>query len=164
MDMLSRRKVEICCVQEVRYRGAGTVSIGSNQDKYKLWWSGNNNRQSGVGLMIQEAMVENVIEIERTNDRIMKAKLVLGKEIVHIFSVYAPQSGRPHEEKIEFWEKLSYAVSQVPINEGLIVGGDLNGHVGMNRDGFEEVIGIYSLGERNQEGELVLEFCQNHNL
>ena len=38
--MLSRRGVDICCLREVRYRGAGATSIGTNEEKYKLWCSG----------------------------------------------------------------------------------------------------------------------------
>ena len=40
VEMLSRRGVDICCLQEVQYRGAGATSIGTNEEKYKLWYSG----------------------------------------------------------------------------------------------------------------------------
>ena len=36
VEMLSRRRVDICCLQEVRYKGAGATSIGTNEEKYKL--------------------------------------------------------------------------------------------------------------------------------
>ena len=48
--------------------------------------------------------------------------------------------------------------------EGIIIGGDLNGHIGANRDGFAEVMGPYGYGNRNREGETILEFCKNQNL
>ena len=50
-------------------------------------------------------------------------------------------------------------VSAIPILEGLIIGGDLNGHVGKERGGYEEVMGIYGFGDRNREGEYILDFC-----
>ena len=37
--------------------------------------------------------------------------------------------------------------------------GDLNGHVGTNVDGYDGVHGGYGLGERNDDGEWLLEFC-----
>jgi hypothetical protein len=43
--------------------------------------------------------------------------------------------------------------SSVPISEKLFIGGDLNGHVGSTRAGFDEVHGGFGYGSRNQEGE-----------
>ena len=40
-----------------------------------------------------------------------------------------------------------------------VVGGDLNGHVGTNVDGYDGVHGGYGFGERNADGERILEFC-----
>ena len=48
--------------------------------------------------------------------------------------------------------------------EGIIIGGDLNGHIGANRDGYAEVMGPYGYGELNREGEAVLQFCKNQQL
>lgn len=45
-----------------------------------------------------------------------------------------------------------------------MIGGDLNGHIGQSRDGFEEASGVYGCGERNREGEKILEFCQGRRL
>jgi len=39
------------------------------------------------------------------------------------------------------------------------VGGDLNGHVGTNVDGYDGVHGGYGFGERNADGVRILEFC-----
>ena len=39
----------------------------------------------------------------------------------------------------------------------------LNGHVGIDRSGFEDVIGGFGFGERNG-GEDILEFCQSQRL
>jgi len=36
---------------------------------------------------------------------------------------------------------------------------DLNGHVGTNVDGYDGVHGRYGFGERNTDGERILEFC-----
>ena len=33
--------------------------------------------------------------------------------------------------------------------------GDLNGHVGRDRNGFEDVMGIDGYGERNADGEII---------
>jgi len=39
----------------------------------------------------------------------------------------------------------------------LIIGGDLNGHVGKDRNGFEEILGVYGFWNINKDGEKILE-------
>ncbi len=164
VEMLSRRKGAICCVQEVQYRGAGCRLVGNGEDKFKLWWSGEEDRAGGVGILVEEQMVEDVIEVVRVSPRIMKVKIVLGQKVLHLFSVYAPQSGRPLEEKEQFWGLLDDEIGKVPVRDMLMIGGDLNGHIGTDREGFEEVMGWHGYGERNAEGERILECCQGRGL
>jgi hypothetical protein len=47
----------------------------------------------------------------------------------------------------------------VPISEKLFIGGDLNGHVGSSRVGFDGVHEGFRYGSKNQEGEGYLELC-----
>jgi hypothetical protein len=55
-------------------------------------------------------------------------------------------------------------VSSVPISEKLFIGGDLNGHVGSTRVGFDGVHGGFGYGSRNQEGEGILNFTLTYDL
>jgi hypothetical protein len=55
-------------------------------------------------------------------------------------------------------------ISSVPIFEKLFLGGDLNGHVGSTRVGFDVVHGGFGYGSRNQEGEGVLNFALAYDL
>ena len=48
--------------------------------------------------------------------------------------------------------------------EEIIIGADLNGHVGRDRRGFEQEHRGHSFGDRNEEGEDVLRFAQAYNL
>ncbi|KAK3869698.1 hypothetical protein Pcinc_024991 [Petrolisthes cinctipes] len=93
----------------------------------------------------------------------IKIKLVVGEKVLNIFSVYAPQ-GRPDEEKEEFREKLSDRISEVSRGDIVIVAGDMNVYIGRDNGGYEEVMGRYGIGQRNEEGEQMLQLCQLHNL
>ena len=42
--------------------------------------------------------------------------------------------------------------------------GDPNGHVGRNIDGCQWVHGGYSIGEKNHDGKMLLEFCDARHL
>ena len=63
------------------------------------------------------------------------------------------------EEKGEFLVSVGKAVCAVDAGEQLVVCGDFNGHVGSKAKGYEEVHGGYGTGERNVEGEMLLEMA-----
>ena len=61
VKMLARRNVDICCVQETRYRGTGSKTIESGTEKYRLCWSRNKTGLNGEGILVHEEMVEDLI-------------------------------------------------------------------------------------------------------
>jgi hypothetical protein len=83
---------------------------------------------------------------------------------LNVISVYAPQVGLSDDVKRRFWEDLEDMVRVVPSSEKLFIGGDLNGHVGTVRGGFERVHGGFGYGEQNQEGEDILNFAIAYDL
>ena len=54
------------------------------------------------------------------------------------------------QEKEAFWLDLGETVEKIPRNERIVVGADLNAHVGEGNSGDEE--GRHGLGKRNNEG------------
>jgi hypothetical protein len=52
----------------------------------------------------------------------------------------------------------------VSISEKLFIGGDLNGHIGSTRVGFNGVHGGFGYGSRNQEEEDILNFTLAYDL
>ena len=49
------------------------------------------------------------------------------------------------------------------INQEVIVGGDMNGHVGQVANGFHEAHGNFGYGTRNTEGERIL-VCRGNGI
>ena len=94
----------------------------------------------------------------------MKINILVGKTVCHIYSAYAPQVGRTVQEKEVFWEKLEDEVGSVSNGECLVIAGDLNGHIGVERRSYENVMGPYGFGSKNPEGKKILEFCMNQRL
>lgn len=162
VEMLAKRRVDICCMHEVQYKRQECKLFGCGEECYKFWWAGE-KKKAGVGLLVREDLVEDVIQVERINARIIKMKIVVGRKVMNIFSVYVPQVGRPEEEKEAFWGVLD-DVTTVADSEVLLIAGDLNGHIEDDRGGFKEVMGIYGFGVRIREGERILEFCQSKDL
>lgn len=163
-EELRKRRVDVCCVQEVRWRGEGARMMGVEGRKYKLWWKGNNDGVGGVGVLVKEELCEKVVEVRRRNDRVMTIVMVFEEEVVRLICGYAPQSGRTREEKECFYDELAGELDVHSEGELVLCVGDFNGHVGKRFDGFEGVHGGNGFGERNLEGRMLLEFCDEKEL
>ena len=83
------------------------------------------------------------------SERIMVLRVTVGKSVLNIVSIYAPQVGRSTEEKEEFYGVLAKVLSEISTNEILFVSGDMNGHVGKEADGYHGVHGGNGFGSRN---------------
>src|SRR6185436_3405707 len=64
----------------------------------------------------------------------------------------------------EFYVLLGKTLVNLGTDEKLLLLGDFNGHVGERVDGFEGVHGGKGFGDRNLEGEMVLEFADSREL
>ena len=53
-EHLRKRKVDMCRLQKVRWRGQGSLFVGIRGGRYMLWWSGNNDKIGGVGILVKE--------------------------------------------------------------------------------------------------------------
>lgn len=133
VETLTRRRVDLCGVQEHRWAGGLTANqtrqIKGKDSIYKFYWAGNQKGQGGAGILLAEKWVEKVFEVQRISDRIILLRLVIGKVVFAFISVYAPQVGRAEAEKERFYDQLQSAVAKIPASEVLIPVGDWNGHV-----------------------------------
>jgi exonuclease III len=111
---------------------------------FKLWYTGKERSRNGIGILIDKSLKNEVVAVRRQGDRIIMIKLIFGDFVLNVISAYAPQVGLRR-----FWEYLEYMVRGVPSSEKLFIGGDLNGHVGTGRGGFERVHGGFGYGEHN---------------
>ncbi|KAK3521137.1 hypothetical protein QTP86_012535 [Hemibagrus guttatus] len=105
-DMMERRKVDILSVQETRWKGSKARSIGAG---FKLFYYGVDSKRNGVGVVLKEEFVRNILEV--------------GCEL---------------EEKERFWSELDEVMESIPTGERVVMGADFNGHVGEGNTGDEE--------------------------
>ncbi|XP_063611353.1 craniofacial development protein 2-like [Penaeus indicus] len=141
-ETMKQRKVKILCVQEVRWKGGGVREIGEG---YKLYYSGSRPGGNGVGIILDEELKQRVVEVQRPSDRLMSIKVLAGKSLINIVSSYAPQIGCEDQEKEEFREQLEQSVREIPKEEEIILGADLNCHVGETAVGYEACHGGFGL-------------------
>ncbi|AQK62958.1 Retrovirus-related Pol polyprotein LINE-1 [Zea mays] len=162
VDVAVRRRVNILCVQETKWKGQKAKEVEGTG--FKLWYTGTATNKNGVGVLIDKSLKDGVVDVKRVGDRIILVKLVIGDLVLNVISAYAPQVGLNENSKREFWEGLEDMVSSVPVGEKLFIGGDLNGHVGTSSTSFEGVHGGFGFGTRNQEGEEILNFALAYDM
>ncbi|KAK3518215.1 hypothetical protein QTP70_033908 [Hemibagrus guttatus] len=138
-DMMERRKVDILCVKETRWKGSKARSIGAG---FKLFYYGVDSKRNGVGVVLKEEFVRNVLEV--------------GCEL---------------EEKERFWSELDEVMESIPMGERVVIlmgadgrGADFNGHVGEGNRGDEEVMGKFGVKEGNLEGQMVVDFAKRMDM
>ena len=113
---------------------------------------------------MKEELVESVLEVKRMSERLIAMKLEVKGSILNIVSAYASQVSKHMEEKNDFWQYLNKLIKSVSKQERIILGADLNGHVGKGNIVDEKIMGKYSTGTRNKEGSMVVDFARRMDL
>ncbi|XP_063389078.1 uncharacterized protein LOC134674852 [Cydia fagiglandana] len=161
-EILKKREINICCIQETKWKGSKSRDIGHG---YQLVYHGTETKRNGVAVALDQDLKQRIINIERKSDRLIAIKLALDSQpVLNVISAYAPQTGCPAPEKQAFWEDFDELMQNIPQGEKIHIGGDLNGHVGAKSDIFRGVHGGYGYGTVNQQGTEILNFASKHNL
>ena len=82
---MERRKIDLACVQETKWKGAKAREIGGG---FKLFYNGGNNKRNGVGIIVKNEWQDNIMEIKRTSDRLMSMKLVKQNGKINIVAAH----------------------------------------------------------------------------
>ena len=160
-DMMEQRSVDILCLQETKWKGSKARNIGGG---CKIFYNGADGRKNGIGIVLREELDESVLEVKRVSDRLMTIKLEVNGSILNIVSAYAPQVNNSMEEKNDFWEDLDGLIESISKEERIVLGADLNRHVGKGNIGDEQIMGRYGAGMRNKEGSMVVDFGKRIDL
>lgn len=155
-DVLMRRRVQCAFLQETRWKGNKSRNIGQG---YRLIYTGSPSGKAGVAVVLSEELRNGLLEVDRRCDRLMRVRVLIEGVITNLISAYTPQAGCSGSEKESFWEQFEEVLRAIPAAEVIIVGGDLNGHVGRAAETFDRVHGGFGYGRRNAEGENILRTC-----
>ena len=79
-----------------------------------------------------------------------------------IIQVYAPTSASSEEEIEDFNSDLEDAYNKCGNEDIVIIMDVLNAKVGGKQDPLQEIVGKHGLGERNNRGDLWVDWCATH--
>ena len=128
------------------------------------YFDGADGRKNGIGIVLKEELAKSVLEVKRVSDRLITVKLEVNGSIPNIVSVYAPQVNNSMEEKNDFWEDLDGLIKSISTEERIVLGADLNGHVGKGNIRNEKIMGRYVAETRNKEISIFLDFGKRMDL
>ena len=153
--VMKNRKLDILALAETRTAVSEDKII---HDNYRLITSSREDGRHGVGILISPGIAHCVERIFQHNERVVAVdlKLEIGLSFIQL---YAPQQGRPVNEKDQFYAELQDTIEKLRYQDNLILAGDWNGHVGTDRNHFESVIGAHGVGTRNIEGQRIIDFA-----
>ncbi|XP_030756748.1 uncharacterized protein LOC115882685 [Sitophilus oryzae] len=150
---LSRYRIEIAGLAETYWLGEGYFKTSNGNYVY---FSGNDKQTfTGVAILISARIHKSVIEFRAVNDRIVLLRLDGKPHKFNIIQIYAPTATAEDNEIKEFYNKLELTIRNIPNKELTLICGDFNAKVGNNKmnDDLKNILGKYSLGERNERGD-----------
>ncbi|VDP62981.1 unnamed protein product [Schistosoma mattheei] len=83
---------------------------------------------------------------------------------MNIIQCYAPSSDSNDSYKNQFYSRLQSITEKCPGKDLTILMGYLNAKVGMDNNGYEDIIGRHGLGERSKNGERFANLCAFNKL
>ena len=173
MQDMVKRGVAVACLQETwageyyyesRNKNGKIIGLDPGPE-YKPHF------RYGLGFYISNQWDENLWSIKTISNRIAIAQFIISKTesrntYLTLINVYAPTSERTRKNPTEtqaFYDQLSKTYKEYkPRSEFVIICGDFNSKIGLKRSN-ENFIGKYGKGTRNSNGEIMVQFLEEHN-
>ena len=161
-EMVNER-IEILGISECRWTNSDKIKLATGET---IIYSGrdDNIHLHGVAIMLSPKANAALIDWSPINERIIMARFYSKHIKLTVIHAYCPTNDSENEEKDNFYELLSETIQKVNKHDMLIVTGDFNAKVGNQPNPYHEVMGKYGIGERNNNGERLCDFCAEHEL
>jgi exonuclease III len=98
VDTMIRQRVNILCVQEMKWKGQKTKEV--EDTSFKLWYTRNTSIKNGIGIVLNKSLKDGVVDIKHQGDMIILVKLLIGDLVFNVISAYTPQIGLNESVKI----------------------------------------------------------------
>ena len=103
VDIMKQKNLIIVVLSEIRIKASGEKILHEN---YKLIYSGQNDGRHGVGVVLSPELAPYVEKADNVSERILSISIKTRLAAFSLIQVYAPQSGRPTQEKDKFYQDL----------------------------------------------------------
>ena len=108
------------------WKGSKARSLGAG---FKLFYYGVDGKRNGVGVVLKEKFVRNVLKVKRGSVRVMSLKIEVEGVMFNVVSGYVPQVRCELEEE-KFSIEVDEVMQSIPRDERELTGAAFNGYVG----------------------------------
>lgn len=163
-------RYDVIGLAETYWKGVGRVDRASTGDAF--FYNGGEHRKDGsTGFIVSRRWKDAVRNFLTPSPRIsaIDIEFVRG-QIYRIIQVYAPSTGHDVKEFEGFLESLetllqTHRTHATGEPKSTVFIGDWNAKVGSKMPNSDETcVGIYGCGDRNERGELLVQWCEAHKL
>uniref|UniRef100_A0A8D8SJ40 Craniofacial development protein 2 n=2 Tax=Cacopsylla melanoneura TaxID=428564 RepID=A0A8D8SJ40_9HEMI len=157
---MKRLDIKILGISESRWKESGSRVV---QDT-TIYYSGSSESSNlhGVAIAIDKSLKNTVKHFLPVSPRVLVLQLNACKRNLNLIQVYAPTADKEEEELENFYKDIDTAMRVTKGADVTIVLGDLNAKVGEGPS--NECVGRFGLGERNDRGDRLLQFCQEKQM
>uniref|UniRef100_A0A8D8S3W4 Craniofacial development protein 2 n=1 Tax=Cacopsylla melanoneura TaxID=428564 RepID=A0A8D8S3W4_9HEMI len=156
---IEKCKLDILGLSETHWEGEGEKDYSG----YKIVYKGGEQKYNGVGFMYKTCVEKHIMKIIPMSDRVIGMRLNTTPVDTLLIQVYMPPL-YVEEEKVDGVYKQ---IEEIIEDNGkgqvrLMIIGDFNSIVGETP--YENIVGKFGLGKRNERGEKLIEFCKTFKL
>ena len=162
IEEINRFRWDVLGLAETHWTGSGEFET----EGIKVIFSGREDgvHREGVAMMLNKKAKSTYMEHRAVSSRIISVRMRGHHRNVKIIQVYAPDTSHPDQEVLDFYEQLEEEMNNSKDGDMLIVMGDFNSKIGEDNGGYEDIMGGFGCGTRNERGELMLDFCQRNEM
>ncbi len=160
---MHRYNLDILGISETHWSQSGQRKLKTGE---LILYSGEEElHRRGVAMFLSKRVSKTLRGWEAHGPRIILASFTTNKRLnINIIQVYAPTNDAPVEEKDDFYTRLQEVVDKLPLRDVNVVMGDLNAKVGCDNSSLEHIMGKHGVGEVNDNGERLQDFCAFNRL
>lgn len=160
---LTKLRVDIAALQETRIADCGSI----REKNFTFFWQGlpsGEPRHHGVGFAIRNELLAAADTPIGVNERLMTLRVHIPGGHATLICVYAPTLAAEPDVKDAFYGRLREALDAIPQQDQVYLLGDFNARVGRDSAAWPDVVGHFGVGNVNENGQRLLEFCAEKNL
>ena len=167
---MSDKSVDLLALSESRWQGHGITQV---QSCTILHSSSDSSHSHGVAIVLspcaQSAWEAAGSVFKPINDRIMYIRLKSHLSYITVFAIYAPTNPvsstiEANQPSQDFYNELHSVLATIPPTDMVAVLGDLNARVGTDTSTCHTVLGPHGVGQINENGQRLLDFCATNKL
>ena len=165
LDEIEKIEWDVIGLCETYRKGEGLSTIEKGHYLYEVGKTEEYPHAKGVALLVNAKIKDCISNTKIYSDRVIKMDLNLqGQDTVTIIMTYAPTSSSSEEEIETHYEAIEKAYTDSKSKYKILIG-DFNAKIGIKeKEETYQSIGPYGIGVRNDRGERLIEFAEEHKL